>query len=420
MPEITVTHIALLALTTIIGLTAGWFLRGSRSSQEKTAISEGWQVQLEARRIEHERLVSQNKSLMEQVNQLQASAKDGSNRARELSDALKEAFARRDQLQRQIKEIRGNLEVAVQERDRLKTDVGDGPVVDETLLRQKEETIDRLNRELSSWQDRLPPLIERFRIRNEEANELEAELATARLRIDDLETMLDADETRVDPVDASALTDALEASNDPEETPPQQDDAGEGLAVPTSEDEPEAEAVSAITNDEPEAKMAAVVEALQPDPATGIDHSDADDTDDAVAGPVAGEQDGARLDNVESIAEPIVQADVETDVETDVEPDVESIVEPIAARVVETAAEPSGGLRDNLRLIKGIGPAIEKTLNELGIFRFHQVAELSHYDIERIAKRLKGFRTRIEREDWLGQARELHDQKSAGLASNQS
>ncbi len=65
--------------------------------------------------------------------------------------------------------------------------------------------------------------------------------------------------------------------------------------------------------------------------------------------------------------------------------------------------------RDNLKLIKGIGPVIEKTLHELGIFRFQQIANMSEYDIDRIAKHLKGFRSRIYREDWIGQARDLGD-----------
>jgi predicted flap endonuclease-1-like 5' DNA nuclease len=32
---------------------------------------------------------------------------------------------------------------------------------------------------------------------------------------------------------------------------------------------------------------------------------------------------------------------------------------------------------------------------------------MSEYDIDRIARRLKGFHSRIYREDWIGQAREL-------------
>ena len=69
-------------------------------------------------------------------------------------------------------------------------------------------------------------------------------------------------------------------------------------------------------------------------------------------------------------------------------------------------------LRDNLKQIKGIGPAIEKTLNEMGIFRFQQIADMSEYDIDRVAQRLKGFHSRIYRENWIGQARELSDRKS--------
>ena len=63
--------------------------------------------------------------------------------------------------------------------------------------------------------------------------------------------------------------------------------------------------------------------------------------------------------------------------------------------------------RDNLKRIKGVGPAIERTLNELGIFSFRQIAEMSEYDIDRVANRLRGFRSRIYREDWVGQARAL-------------
>jgi predicted flap endonuclease-1-like 5' DNA nuclease len=47
----------------------------------------------------------------------------------------------------------------------------------------------------------------------------------------------------------------------------------------------------------------------------------------------------------------------------------------------------------------------------MGISRYDQIAQMSEYDIDRVAHRLKGFRSRIYREDWIGQARDLHDQK---------
>jgi NADH-quinone oxidoreductase subunit E len=65
-----------------------------------------------------------------------------------------------------------------------------------------------------------------------------------------------------------------------------------------------------------------------------------------------------------------------------------------------------------LRQIKGIGLSIEKTLRELGFQRFHQIAEMTEYDIDRVARQLKGFRSRIYREDWIGQARLLQNQKN--------
>ena len=76
----------------------------------------------------------------------------------------------------------------------------------------------------------------------------------------------------------------------------------------------------------------------------------------------------------------------------------------------EFLVKPVNEMHDKLQAIKGVGPEIEKTLNEMGIFRYQQIAEMSEYDINRIAKQLKGLRSRIYREDWLGQARELHDQ----------
>ena len=123
MPDITVVQISLLTLAAVIGIIAGWVMRGNRCAQEKLAVNAGWQEQLEAQRSEHDRLLGQNKNLMEQVSQYQASQKDATNRAKELSGALKEAFGKRDELQREIKDVRNTLEAAVGERDKLQADM---------------------------------------------------------------------------------------------------------------------------------------------------------------------------------------------------------------------------------------------------------------------------------------------------------
>ena len=329
MPELTVTHIVILVAVLLVGIVLGWIVRGKRTVGEKTAINAGWHEQLKAQRNEHERLVEQN-------SQYQASNKDAKMRAAELSGALKEAFGRRDELQRQIKEIRSNLEVAVRQRDQLQSQAGAAGNKD-AAIRERDDKIFKLSRELDNWQERLPPLIERFRKRNEEAEQLEADLAAANERIAALEAMVGSEQTRVEPVDPDALGDDLDASNDPIDHDPQ------------SADEPVDDEVQ--DTDEP-----TEMRGHQDDPSEDADEDDAESVDD---------------------------------------------------RLVPAA-------RDNLKLIKGVGPAIEKTLNEMGIFRFNQIAEMSEYDIDRVAHRLKGFRSRIYREDWMGQARELQVRKASG------
>lgn len=64
------------------------------------------------------------------------------------------------------------------------------------------------------------------------------------------------------------------------------------------------------------------------------------------------------------------------------------------------------GGADDLKLISGVGPKLEETLNSLGIWHFDQVAGLKKKDIAWVDERLR-FKGRIERDDWIGQAKIL-------------
>jgi predicted flap endonuclease-1-like 5' DNA nuclease len=66
---------------------------------------------------------------------------------------------------------------------------------------------------------------------------------------------------------------------------------------------------------------------------------------------------------------------------------------------------------DDLRAIKGIGPATESALHDLGIRTFRQLAVLDGPAREELRVALKDTRQRMEREDWVGQATELHRAK---------
>jgi predicted flap endonuclease-1-like 5' DNA nuclease len=75
------------------------------------------------------------------------------------------------------------------------------------------------------------------------------------------------------------------------------------------------------------------------------------------------------------------------------------------------SAKPVKEDRDDLQEIVGIGKVFEHTLNELGIFTFRQIAAFGVSDIARVNRELKEFRGRMEQDDWIGQAKELHFKK---------
>jgi predicted flap endonuclease-1-like 5' DNA nuclease len=63
--------------------------------------------------------------------------------------------------------------------------------------------------------------------------------------------------------------------------------------------------------------------------------------------------------------------------------------------------------KDDLQKIKGIGPSIEKNLNEIGIFTFKQISNFNSSDISKITELIATINGRIERDDWIGQAFKL-------------
>ncbi len=62
--------------------------------------------------------------------------------------------------------------------------------------------------------------------------------------------------------------------------------------------------------------------------------------------------------------------------------------------------------QDDLKRIRGVGVLIEKKLNSMGVYTYAQVANWSAADIDRVSQVLD-FKGRIERENWVEQARIL-------------
>lgn len=71
----------------------------------------------------------------------------------------------------------------------------------------------------------------------------------------------------------------------------------------------------------------------------------------------------------------------------------------------ERLAKPAGKA-DDLKLISGVGPKLEQTLNKLGFWHFAQIGKWTKKDIGIVDEELS-FKGRIERDDWVKQAKAL-------------
>jgi len=72
------------------------------------------------------------------------------------------------------------------------------------------------------------------------------------------------------------------------------------------------------------------------------------------------------------------------------------------------------GEPDDLTEIVGVGKVFEETLHSMGIYHYRQIAAFGPTEIARINAELKEFSGRIEHDDWIGQAKELHFRKHGG------
>lgn len=74
---------------------------------------------------------------------------------------------------------------------------------------------------------------------------------------------------------------------------------------------------------------------------------------------------------------------------------------------IDLRVDPTDGHRDDLQLISGIGPVMERRLNEMGVHTWEQLAHLGEREAERLSAELPGVSGRVKREGWVEQAVEL-------------
>lgn len=87
-------------------------------------------------------------------------------------------------------------------------------------------------------------------------------------------------------------------------------------------------------------------------------------------------------------------------------PAAEAVVKPSLTDKNRPAGIEKPAAPDDLKMISGVGPKIEATLHEIGIFTFAQIAGWKKAEREWVDGFLN-FRGRIERDDWVKQAKAL-------------
>lgn len=66
---------------------------------------------------------------------------------------------------------------------------------------------------------------------------------------------------------------------------------------------------------------------------------------------------------------------------------------------------------DDLKDIVGIGPFLERKLHSLGLYTFRQIANFTKEDIDKVNEIIEFFPGRIERDNWVEQAKSFNERK---------
>jgi predicted flap endonuclease-1-like 5' DNA nuclease len=79
-------------------------------------------------------------------------------------------------------------------------------------------------------------------------------------------------------------------------------------------------------------------------------------------------------------------------------------IAPAAAALTAIGIPAAVGADDDLRRIKGVGPALSDLLHSLGVHRFDQIAAWSPAEVAKVEAHMGSFQNRIERDRWVEQA----------------
>lgn len=88
-----------------------------------------------------------------------------------------------------------------------------------------------------------------------------------------------------------------------------------------------------------------------------------------------------------------------------------------AGKKPRTMKAPRKAGADDLKMIKGVGPKLEKLLHSFGFFHFDQVAKWTNEEVAWVDQNLEGFKGRASRDEWVAQAKLLASGEETEFAS---
>ncbi|MEO1434044.1 MAG: hypothetical protein AAFV80_00815 [Bacteroidota bacterium] len=77
------------------------------------------------------------------------------------------------------------------------------------------------------------------------------------------------------------------------------------------------------------------------------------------------------------------------------------------ATLLKAIGKVNADQKDDLKVIKGVGPKLEGVLNSIGIFSYKQVSKMKKKEYELVDSLIDAFKGRAKRDDWAGQAKKL-------------
>src|SRR6056297_1326919 len=193
MPGPPIMIIGLALLSALAGGLLGWYLHAERHRRQRLMTAATWQEKLQAEELARERLRRQIRSLAGRLDAARRSDREARQRLARTEQELARAADEGEDASSALTDCREALAATNRKRDELHAQLQRLLARSREIMaasRAKDEKIFTLSRELESWQERLPPLVYRFREKAREATAAYRALDMERARARELEDTL--------------------------------------------------------------------------------------------------------------------------------------------------------------------------------------------------------------------------------------